>query len=319
MMKPQKKAHHFGIRCIAVFAASAFCLALSACKGTDDGATYADLAEAATDYVSIADLDSLTSYGVGLIGAFDRDDSDDTLVRHPIPGLYYRSCMDFCAKDTCYSNRIFVALRCPKERVLLDWVADYVAGFTGASQEGYTISADKPVARKPRMRNARQICDHYVDLYKKNISGRPCDNDKECHNTPNEQNVLLITDILQTRSFCTFFVHTNFDFLSCGCNYRYDFQTIDKNTGKELGINDFVESYDSTAFKAFVAEYYDGIYGKDRLIPGNMRETPFTGCALTKEGLMVYYAPYTVGCGADGVVMVQIPYDELAKNGFKLK
>jgi hypothetical protein len=35
------------------------------------------------------------------------------------------------------------------------------------------------------------------------------------------------------------------------------------------------------------------------------------GCALLKEGLIIYYYPYTIGSGADGEFIAIIPYEVL--------
>ncbi len=35
------------------------------------------------------------------------------------------------------------------------------------------------------------------------------------------------------------------------------------------------------------------------------------GCALIKEGLIIYFYPYNLGAGADGEYEAVIPYDEL--------
>ena len=35
------------------------------------------------------------------------------------------------------------------------------------------------------------------------------------------------------------------------------------------------------------------------------------GCALIREGLIIYYHPYEIGCGADGQFNAIIPYGQI--------
>lgn len=54
------------------------------------------------------------------------------------------------------------------------------------------------------------------------------------------------------------------------------------------------------------------------LLPEHASEDPVKllgdadGCALIREGLIIYYHPYHIGCGADGQFTAVIPYGELS-------
>ena len=44
-----------------------------------------------------------------------------------------------------------------------------------------------------------------------------------------------------------------------------------------------------------------------------------SGCALLKEGLIIYFHPYTIGQGAEGQFIAIIPYNILNANNIRFK
>lgn len=109
-----------------------------------------------------------------------------------------------------------------------------------------------------------------------------------------------------------------YDWLSGGNNTRESWWTVNAKTGKLLTLKDFVMpgKKDSLARlmmahlandkgEFYAAQYPDALRNKLEVLSWA------NGCALTSEGLVIYFYPYNLGSGADGQYNAVIPYAKL--------
>lgn len=280
---------------------------LAACKSN----TQQEDNDQSENMTTIDGMDSL--YGIwGKVDARSFDNASDL---PDIPNLYHNTAMGYCEADTCWAERLLLALRCPEEEVLLQWMEQHVNKACHESLNGYQFAEKEPLPHLSHIKNAKQICDHYVRETKLRYDSKPCNMNSEEHGVPLEQNGIIITDVWQKGDICTFFESRWFDFLSCGDNTRKSYYSVDRKTGKVLGVKDLIEIPDTSALGTLIYEQL----GEIPLESHEELVSKMDGCALIKEGLIIYYHPYHLGCGASGHFLALIPYEELEQHGMRLK
>lgn len=245
-----------------------------------------------------------------------------------VDGLYWRNCQHVCKIDTCTADYAFIAVRCPENDVLMNWVSDQVKKWAK-----YNIIADTSANSRnsvdrlyqKRQHSAKEICDFCISEIDHYFKGKKCNN-VPGEETPNEQNALMIIDVWNTKQYYTFMEATWYDQLSNGDHTRFSYNTLDLETGKELKFKDYISDNDTTKLKKLIVKHI--CYAGGELIRHRYKEykelpnfvlQSMNGCALMPMGFLVYYYPYILGGGADGHAFAVIPYDELEKEGIKLK
>ena len=251
----------------------------------------------------------------GMVDPRHREPGIDIRTLPPVPGLKYRSCSVICPKDTCFASRAVMAVRCPEDSVLLRWASRRAALFTAWCE-------NKDVKQGPRnvasVASASDLCNQYIRrinrAFNKQIHGE-C----EGHDIPNEQHGYLLTDCWATDNYCTFYEAKWYDMMSCGDNTTESYFTVNRETGQELELSDIVSENDYPKLAKIMMDYLKNYKGELRAGP-SFERTPTkalellkarNGCALIREGLIIYYYPYEIGAGADGQFNAVIPYDRL--------
>lgn len=241
----------------------------------------------------------------------DPEDRSEEKAEWPsVPGGERASCLVFCPNDACYSRRMVLLVGSPQEKPLLEWVNEYVCSYMDCISEGGLKKLDAP-------KDARQIADHYVGYARKVFRAEKCMHDPDCANAITEQNALFVGVAMLSDDICTFMTHTWFDQLSCGDRTRRSWYSVMRDTGKELKYQDIISEDCKDAFIDLLlanlrncvglwTEEGDCV-GRDELL------SCMNGCALVEEGLVVYYHPYNIGCGAAGQFNALIPYGDLLK------
>ena len=267
--------------------------------------------------------DSTASYIPGMYGMIDpnaREDRMDKSFFPSIQGLYFKSCMESCHKDYCKSKRAVLAISCPKKKSLLRWVSDMACDFA----DGCTDDSSKHIRPNKSLKSAKEICDYYIDVARKFFK----DVVKVCAyeaDLPCEQRGRLIADVWQKGNIHTFVVAGWYDWGSCGDNTAFSYFTVDASTGEELSYANLIDKSDEDKLDRLLPKYLGNGYEKwtasaDRVKSNSGKKliSQMDGCALLKEGLIIYYYPYTIGCGADGEFIAIIPHEVLRDNGIKL-
>lgn len=225
-----------------------------------------------------------------------------------------------CPKDTCFAEYAVLALRCPPIETLLNWVADTVNTFAHECPIGnglLTYNEKELDIPKMHFKSAEAICDYYIEHLRHAYDNWHCTGEGD-HDSLNEQAGLLLTDCWNVGSFYTFYRIDWYDWMSCGNNARESWWTVDATTGKLLGLKDIVrpEKVDSLSMLMMArlengkGEYIVQQYPYEPSEYTGVLERA-NGCALIPEGLVIYFYPYNLGCGADGEYEAVIPYDEL--------
>lgn len=117
---------------------------------------------------------------------------------------------------------------------------------------------------------------------------------------------LVACRIFENGKIATYLFESSFDYHgSSGCPSYADYLTIDKKTGIVLGYEDLFcpgceVGVDTLLRKAYIDEQNrrgNNFYGA---VDGLMNSKFKNNCALVKEGVLFFYHPYDIGCGADG-------------------
>ena len=251
----------------------------------------------------------------GMIKQHDRVDHLDKSYFPPIPDLYFKSCMESCKGDYCKSKRAVLAISCPKNPQLLRWVSNTVCNFTNACME----DSLKSISPNLSLKSAKEICDYYIEVARRSFKQEVSVCDHEA-NLPLEQHGWMIADVWQKGHLHTFLVSSWYDWNSCGDNTAFAYVTVDASTGKGLTYEDFINQSDEKKMEDVLQQYLHNGNGRWAREESNKSLlSQMDGCALLKEGLIIYYYPYTIGSGADGEFIAIIPYEVLEANSIKLK
>lgn len=270
------------------------------------------------------DQDSLsTAYKYvffGKLGFMERTFREDTLVFPPIEGLVHRSAYAMCPTDTCVAEYAVLALRCPPIQPLLNWVADTVSAFVNECPIGNGLSkynGGEATIPTRHLKSDKEICDYYIDQLNHVYDNWHCAGEGD-HGVINEQAGLLLADCWNNGNLYTFHRIDWYDWLSSGNNTRESWWTVNARTGKLLSLNDMVHLGKrdslSTLMMAHLVNDKGELYAEQ--YPDAARDNLevlswANGCALTSEGLVIYFYPYNLGSGADGEYEAIIPYVDL--------
>ena len=247
----------------------------------------------------------------GMVSPRYREPGIDIHSLPPIPGLKYRSYSNCCQRDTCDAYRALLAVRCPEDSVLLQWASGRVAGYVEQS-----ITHD--AVQKVQVGSSADICNHYIRKIRRKFDQFQCCGEGD-HDVPNEQFGYLLTDCWKTERYCTFYQSTWYDCMSCGDNTTESYYSVDVETGRVVTITDLVREKDLPRLANLMMKYLKNFKGELWTNPDFewVSTDPLkllmamNGCALIREGLIIYYHPYEIGCGADGQFNAVIPYERI--------
>ena len=209
-----------------------------------------------------------------------------------------------------------IGLRCPNERTSLEWTSDRLRRFADWCKNGPsdTIPERTPLYRKAR--SYQDICEHYISEVVSSdfIRTEPCDTSSFI-----EQFAILLVDIYRGDRFITMQEYTWYDCNSCGDNTALSWFTIERKTGRQLSLCDIIDESKLQDFAYIMIRHLTDVGNSPWF--DYARELRYCdlvdylkdcdGIAIVPEGVVVYYHPYKIGCGAEGQYNSLIPYDEL--------
>ena len=116
--------------------------------------------------------------------------------------------------------------------------------------------------------------------------------------------------------WASYIIEFSFDYNgSCGCPSWADYITVNKKNGHRLTSGDLVKKYGLELVSANLREAYVKAKGERNvdLEVYNLTGQELIdadGCAIVNEGVMFYYRPYSVGCGAEGMynLVLDLPW-----------
>lgn len=121
--------------------------------------------------------------------------------------------------------------------------------------------------------------------------------------------------IYEDSIWATYIVEMSVDYhSSCGCPSSADYYTINKITGKIFNLSDILSQHKFSAIERLILNEFDietnangrptcGLTGRELINRAN-------GIAKLNEGILFYYHPYNIGCGAEGQYNLIIPIEE---------
>lgn len=205
-----------------------------------------------------------------------------------------------------------LAVRCPDEPGLLKWLAGRVQKYVTDWPAGYDRPGTDPVAEK-EFRNTRKLVDYYMSMLEYALK----ETGNEDFPTTTHQTRLLLADCWKKGDLCTFYesVWDNESHLS-----RDGYITVNAKTGKAMRLEDLVSPKDFDVLSSLLMPRLENAHGV-RLLDLDYGYTvddktvlrQLSGCALIREGLIIYFNPYILGSGADGSYKAVIPYEDIPR------
>lgn len=178
-----------------------------------------------------------------------------------------------------------------------------LGGFDGLdSKQAYRLLETN------RPQNAQQMLDfgrRVFDLYTSQMKATKPESTYET--LPEGRLCLVGHKVYDKGDQATYLIEMSFDYNgSNGCPSMAHYLTIDKNTGKILQPEDVISKYGADKLKRLLYASYKkervekGFDGDDagEASPDVLLTSP-DGCAIINEGVMFYYLPYNIGCGAE--------------------
>lgn len=245
------------------------------------------------------------------IEPFERNTTSSGKEIPSIPGLKYRSCMVVCPIDSCYGQRVLIALRCPNNSVLLDAISGRVCDYSNK------ITHSTKVKKWNEPESSAFVRSYYIGAIRNHLTKHA--NHEAGQNLPNEQHGLLISDCWQSDGYYTFYEGTWFDMDSNGNQTTESYFTVDSRTGEVLRIDALVAENGMPLLAELLPKYLINELGKH--YEGNLPEpwnlsnqellSKMDGCALIREGLVIYYQPMVIDAALSGGYKAIIPYREI--------
>ncbi|MBR5684763.1 MAG: DUF3298 domain-containing protein [Muribaculaceae bacterium] len=272
--------------------------------------------------------DSASKTPIDLFLGMDYDDdysytgSESLLYR--FPGLimqekdatWYVSDDDFDIKFRC-SLGLYIDKEYPSEAVFreLEAAIDSALVF---GLEPYGGMDDQPAFRlrsASTPQNAKQILEfgsQVFDMYTKQMSAKKPVSAYE--QVPEARWCLVVHKLYDEGDQATYLFEISYDINgSNGCPSQAHFITFDKKTGEILQPDEIINKYGAEYLKSQLWDAYMKVraereYGDDvTAVSPDELISEVSGCAIINEGIMFYYLPYIIGCGAEGEYNLVIP------------
>jgi len=166
-----------------------------------------------------------------------------------------------------------------------------------ALRKGYNPKSSQDI-----MNRAKQIFNQFT---KKNHEQK---SDVTGNELPEARVCIVAHKIYDKGDWASYIIEFSFDYNgSCGCPSWADYITVNKKTGHRLTSGDLVEIYGLARVSDSLREAY--VKAKDERnveldvynLTGQELIDGADGCAIVSDGVMFYYRPYSVGCGAEGM------------------
>lgn len=166
-----------------------------------------------------------------------------------------------------------------------------------ALRKGYNPKSSQDI-----MNRAKQIFNQFT---KKNHELK---SDVTGNELPEARVCIVAHKIYDRGDWASYIIEFSFDYNgSCGCPSWADYITVNKKNGHRLTSGDLVEKYGLARVSDSLREAYVKAKGERNVeldvynLTGQELIDGADGCAIVSDGVMFYYRPYGVGCGAEGM------------------
>ena len=237
-------------------------------------------------------------------------DGVDGVARQELEATWYHNDDDFPSQYRCTmglyvdedfpSNEIFNQVERGVDTLLIqsfyyDEELNDLKAFL-AKRQGY-----EPRGTQDILDRAKSVFDQFTQLM------RPAKSVSDYTEYPESRICIVAHKIYDRGDWASYILEFSFSYNgSNGCPSWADYITVNKKTGKRLTTNDLVEKYGySSVSKELRNAFVKAKIERDAEIElhnfsGRELIGLASGCAIVNEGMMVYYRPYIVGCGAEG-------------------
>lgn len=190
----------------------------------------------------------------------------------------------------------------PNDPVMLEWTSGRLKRFAD-------FATGKDIPYCPIIKSREQMCSYYYYA-----SGGdefiPVPEKPEVF----EQYAIFLGYAMITEEYFTMEENTWYDNYSCGNKEKTSWFTVNRETGKELSLYDIIDKQRIKEFNKLLIKHLcnrEGYWIDNHSWEQESICNQFNGIALVQEGVVVYYHPYQIGCGAEGQFNSLIPYAEL--------
>ena len=156
-------------------------------------------------------------------------------------------------------------------------------------------------------RDAQDILDRAKQMFEQFTRQMQPSKPESAYNNPPESRVCIIAHkIYDQGDWASYIIEFSFDYNgSNGCPSWADYITVNKKTGQRLTTDDVVKKYGAEQVSKTLREAFLKAKGERNAdlevqnYSGEELIDAADGCAIVNEGLMFYYRPYNIGCGAE--------------------
>lgn len=263
----------------------------------------------------------ITTFGVNLDTTCKLGNKDNTEAVPNVPSLYFAKRWSYCKVDSCNTGYYVIGLRCPSKLLIKKWCSDTI--WKVMKKNGYKNIKKLPVYNY--LVSDKQIYNYYLDNWKGDYD-HYLNQKLVCEHlgkfkSPTEQYGLFVLDVWKHKGLYTMCVYDWYDMSSCGNTGETSFYTISSYSGNVLTTKDIIHNKDKAKLETLLKRKLAWeIYQRGR---NDKQDISFIdnidGIALIKEGLLVYFHSYNIGCGAEGQYNIVLPYRQLKENNIILK
>lgn len=238
-------------------------------------------------------------------------EDDDNVVRQELEAIWYHNDSDLPARYRCTfglyvdkdfpSQEIFKQVELGIDTLLTqsfcydDELKDIKELY--AKRKGYA-----PRSTQDILNRAKTMFDVFTQKM------QPSKPDSAYYDKYPESRVCIVAHkIYDQGDWATYIIEFSFDYNgSNGCPSWADYITVNKKTGRRFTTEDVVKDYgikplSKNLRKAFIKAKKERNADLEVQNYSGMELIEYAdGCAIVNEGLMFYYRPYNIGCGAEG-------------------
>lgn len=231
------------------------------------------------------------------------------VAKQELEATWYMNTDDFYSEFPC-SMGIYLDTEYPSEAVFkrVEGAIDTLLVTSLGYYEELDERAAMQMLEANKPQNAQQVMDFGKRVFELYTSQMKAVQPASAYDEIPEARVCIVGHkVYDKGNWATYIVEMSFSYNgSNGCPSFANFYTIDKKTGEILTPDDIINKYGTDLLKRELWNAYQ--IAKDENGFGDF-ETSVTqdvllhesdGCALINEGLMFYYLPYHIGCGAEG-------------------
>lgn len=194
------------------------------------------------------------------------------------------------------------------EEEISESLIGYLSYYCTEMYEGHSVNIDslRDTRKKSRPKTTEELFNYSKIVFnafkEKYLNVK---DDSLYFKIPESRICFIAHKIYENAKYATYIIEETYDYNgSCGCNSRANYYTFDKLTGKVLSPKQILNNERRSSVLRNMKSILESNKEEYRWYRSetDMNElfNSLSGAAIIEEGILLYYLPYTVGCGADG-------------------